>query len=241
MNKGTVENKDSFLGMIADKLNRPRITDPVARPVWKNSPQWEVLRDANQEELVEVLKKQCLAIHTQLVETSVSDLKETIRQELMNLNASSLVTWKDERFFEYGLSEFFTKECPEQDIDSFTWDPTLSREENVKMTEKADVGITFSDITLAESGTVVLFSGSGKGRSVSLLPTNYIALIPKSSLVPRMTQAASFIHHEIERGNDVASCVNFISGPSNSADIELNLVVGVHGPVRATYIIIDDK
>lgn len=109
MNKGTVENKDSFLGMIADKLNRPRITDPVARPVWKNSPQWEVLRDANQEELVEVLKKQCLAIHTQLVETSVSDLKETIRQELMNLNASSLVTWKDERFFEYGSLNFSQK------------------------------------------------------------------------------------------------------------------------------------
>ena len=107
--------------------------------------------------------------------------------------------------------------------------------------EQADIGITFSDITLAESGTVTLFNDKDNGRSISLLPRVHIAIIPKSTIVPRMTQAVKQIHDANQRGQEVSSCVSFISGPSNSADIEMNLIVGVHGPVEATYIVVDDK
>ena len=98
----------------------------------------------------------------------------------------------------------------------------------------------FSDITLAESATVVIFNDSLKARSISLLPKTFIGIIPKSSIVPRFTQAAEKMEQLIENNELVPSCVNFISGPSNSADIEFNLVVGVHGPIKVSYIVVND-
>lgn len=88
----------------------------------------------------------------------------------------------------FGLTEGFQAFQGEVGIEVQEWDAE-NGEESIRLAEKADVDITFIDITLAESGTVVLFSEKGKGRSVSLLPATYIAVTPKSTLVPRMSQA----------------------------------------------------
>ncbi|MGG3889560.1 LutC/YkgG family protein [Metabacillus fastidiosus] len=229
---GQVHNCEKFLNHLSEKMNRERRKGNIEKPVWSSNPQLSILKDASKEELVDVLKKQCEIIHTQCIETTAEKLKEEVQIVFKQYDISSAVTWKDERFSEYGLYKM--------EADIHVWNPKL-KEKNIEIAEKADAGITFSDITLAESGTVVLFSNENKGRSVSLLPKTYIAIIPKSSIVPRMTQAAEYIHEQVQKGEKISSCIDFITGPSNSADIELNLVVGVHGPVKATYIIVSDK
>ncbi|WP_227935958.1 LutC/YkgG family protein [Alkalihalobacillus deserti] len=239
MATGSIQNKERFLDQIAKNLGRERRTTPVSRPVWKHQPQHEIFKGFSQDQLVEVLKDQCTNIHTLIEEVTTKSLNGVLEKVIEQLEGRSIVSWDDPRFEEYGVNHYF-QSAAAKGIDVHTWDPSVG-EENIIKAEKADIGITFSDMTLAESGTVVLFSDKGKGRSVSLLPTNYIAIIPKSTIIPRMTQATSFIHQMQEEQGKVPSCINFISGPSNSADIEMNLVVGVHGPVRAYYLIVEDK
>lgn len=236
---GTIQNRDKFLNQIASRLNRPRISASLERPNWKFQPQYEVLKNASLDELVEVLKEQCKTIHTNLYETNCKDLPATLNEVVANYGGGPIVTWKDERFSQWGLDSLMKKEWPEQNMDVYEWDYTKG-EQNIHKAETANVGITISEITLAESGTVVIFSDENKGRTVSFLPATYIALVPKSSLVARMTQAAIKMREIHQKTGHVTSCINFITGPSNSADIELNLVVGVHGPIKATYIVIND-
>ncbi|WP_233711007.1 LutC/YkgG family protein [Lederbergia citrisecunda] len=236
---GTIQNREAFLTKIAERLGRNRFLTNVERPKWSYHPQDAVFKDADSNELLEALKTQCTKIHTDLIETNKAELIETIRTIVSEYGGGPIVAWKDSRFEEYGLSPLFNNIWPSENTEIHQWESALG-EENIKLAEKSNIGITISDITLAESGTAVLFSDKDKGRTVSFLPLKSIIIMPKSSIVPRMTQAARIIREKIKSGEHLPSCINFITGPSNSADIEMNLVVGVHGPVKAAYIVIED-
>lgn len=236
--EGTIQNRDQFLNTISKRLGRPRLTT-VEPPKWKFQPQYEVFKDTTQDELVDILEDMCDVIHTKFYKTDKNGLPEILNQVVTEYGGGPILTWKDKRFEEWGLGDLFNNEWPSKKMDVYEWDYKKG-EENVKIAEKANVGITISEITLAESGTVVLYSNENRGRSINFLPATYIALIPKSTIVPRMTQAAKKMREIEQKGGKVPSCINFITGPSNSADIELNLVVGVHGPIKASYILIND-
>ena len=232
-----IHNREGFLNNLAEQLGRTRRME-VESPVYSVHPQERVFQGATQDELVEKLEEQCKVIHTSFTRTNLDSLGETIRTVLKNDDVTKVVGSSGPRNDETGLSNVYT-EFQAEGYDIHIWDEKKGQE-NITFAEQAGAGIVFSDITLAESGTVALFNDRYNGRSISLLPETFIAIIPKSTLVPRMTQASQLIHEEEKKGNPVSSCVSFVTGPSNSADIEMNLIVGVHGPVKATYIVVDD-
>lgn len=230
-----IKNRESFLKNIADQLNRPRIKTEITKPVWTKQPQWEVFHELSKSELIDVLEEQCKVIHTTFKRGTKQDLPEILRKTIIEYGGGPIITAKDERNREYDLDTLYEELSSEM-----IWEWSESKgTENVYFTEQANIGITFSDITLAESGTVTLLNDKHNSRTISLLPTHYIAIIPKETIVPRMSYATRIIHKKNKSGEVIPSCVSFITGPSNSADIELNLVVGVHGPVKATYIVVE--
>ena len=85
-----------------------------------------------------------------------------------------------------------------------------------------DLGITEADYLLPETGTLVLRSSAQKPRAVSLLPRIHLAIVRPEMLRPDL-------HQVFAEAKDSHYLV-FITGPSRTADIELTVTIGVHGP-----------
>jgi L-lactate dehydrogenase complex protein LldG len=104
----------------------------------------------------------------------------------------------------------------------------------------ADVGVTGVDLAVAETGTLVVVSGAGRPRSTSLLPPLHVALFDASALVESLAQVGVFLEAWHGAGSPAwrGGVINFITGPSRTADIELTLTRGVHGPkeVHAVFV-----
>ena len=103
---------------------------------------------------------------------------------------------------------------------------------------KADIGITGADFAIAETGTLVLLSGPSKPRLTSLLPPVHVSILKRESIVLDIHRLVSMLGERCGDHEDLCSCVSFITGPSRTADIELNLTLGVHGPEREIVVIV---
>lgn len=97
------------------------------------------------------------------------------------------------------------------------------------------LGVTGAFCGIAETGTLMLVSGAGSPASVSLLPETHVALLPVARLVAHMEEAWALARREL---HTLPRAVNFISGPSRTADIEQTLVLGAHGPYRVHIVLI---
>jgi L-lactate utilization protein LutC len=102
----------------------------------------------------------------------------------------------------------------------------------------ADLGITGADYAVAETGSVVVLPRRGLSRLVSVLPPVHVALVRPQEVVATLDDIFLLRRLEYYRnGGDMGSYLNFITGPSRTADIEQTLVVGVHGP-REVHLVL---
>jgi L-lactate dehydrogenase complex protein LldG len=100
-----------------------------------------------------------------------------------------------------------------------------------------DVGISTVQGAIAETGTLVLDATRERHRLVSLVPPVHIALVRKKDI--RQTLGETLAAFRNGTG-EVSRVITFITGPSRTADIELTLAIGVHGP-QELYVIIDQS
>jgi L-lactate dehydrogenase complex protein LldG len=87
---------------------------------------------------------------------------------------------------------------------------------------QCDLGVTGVDMALPDTGTLVLRASPERSRAVSLLPRVHLALVRPSTL---RADLATVLR---EMRADPYSV--FVTGPSRTADIELTVTIGVHGP-----------
>lgn len=99
-----------------------------------------------------------------------------------------------------------------------------------------DVGITSAQAAIAETGTLVLDSAHERHRLVSLVPPVHIAIIESAKIYETLGQTLTALQ---STGPEVSQAITFVTGPSRTADIELILAIGVHGP-QELYVIVNE-
>lgn len=97
------------------------------------------------------------------------------------------------------------------------------------------VGITGAFCAVADTGTLMLLSGPDTPAAASLLPETHIAVVEVSRIVAFMEDGFALMRRE---KGEAPRAVNFVSGPSRTADIEQTVTLGAHGPYRVHLILV---
>lgn len=137
-----------------------------------------------------------------------SESTSRIADILHSRNIDQILAWEDSH-----LPDGLREKLQNQGIQiSGQPDPTLR------------AGLTGAQAGIADTGTLVLVSGPGRSLSPSLLPEIHIAILYARDILPNLPQSL-----KMPAIRSAAATV-FITGPSRTADIEMTLTIGVHGP-----------
>ncbi|MFZ5944922.1 MAG: LutC/YkgG family protein [Bacillota bacterium] len=226
----------NFIDHIANALGRKetlsktpnRMKDEVGPPVF-----W-----SEQEKLhgkgLELFKSNLEALtgRAEVVKTK-EEVWSKLREWLDELKASAIICWDHKELLELTQVE-------KMGVAVKLWNTDSSSSDLIEFAAEADVGLTWADYAIAYTGSIVVFSGPKQGRTVSLLPPTHIAVLRKEMIVPTMGTVIRKIK-ELSGTEQMPSSINFITGPSRSADIEMDLSIGVHGPYRVWVIVLDSS
>ncbi len=229
-----IQNRESFLKTLTEKMGRSLRTEPAPMPTPVNDYATKDFTDLDTVGLESLFIERA----NQMLSKNVAVLPENLPAKVIEVAreyGDGIVMTNDVRLEETGVMNALKQAFSDVTV----WDYAQG-EANIAAAERAKVGVVFADYAIADCGFAVLFSSKDRARSVSLLPENSIVVIRRSTILPRVAQLAEILHQRAQAGERMPSCINIIGGPSSTADIELIKVVGVHGPVTANYIIIED-
>ncbi|MEC5342406.1 lactate utilization protein C [Brenneria populi] len=230
------QNRDDFLAEIARQLGRDvrhtPIGAPSETPLLAQTRLTELSADQRCQAFVDFARA---TLKADCVLTSSEALLESLLALCEKYGQAPVIVSGDARLAELGVTERL-----QQRFNAHVWRPD-AQQENIRLAEQAKIGVVYAEAGLTESGGVVLFSAPERGCSISLLPETSIFVLRKSDILPRVAQLAQRLRAMAQNGERMPACINLIAGPSSTADIELIKVIGVHGPVNAAYLIIEDR
>jgi L-lactate dehydrogenase complex protein LldF len=147
---------------------------------------------------------------------SENELPDKILELLQKFNAKEILSWSDENL----PSQLFSRLVEYGIRPISSPDPFLS------------IGLTGALAGVAETGSIVVTSGVGRPLTASLMPEVHIAILYLDKLYLSLPDALA----QVIPGHSTAVV---ITGPSRTADIEMTLTIGVHGPGEVYVICVD--
>ncbi|MCB2192283.1 MAG: lactate utilization protein [Deltaproteobacteria bacterium] len=99
-------------------------------------------------------------------------------------------------------------------------------------------GLTWAQWGVADSGTIVVDSASEELRLASMLAETHVAVLPVGNIRADLFTLEQEIHATLSRAPGYLA---FITGPSRTADIELVLTLGAHGPRHLQILLLEQS
>jgi L-lactate dehydrogenase complex protein LldG len=250
------EARDHILGRLRASLARPDLRfPPLITPMLTSETRMTVTRaDGGLEELAERFGEELTSLHGsyEVAETAAEARLAMLNRILAWMDQDererkgAVITTGQER----SILAWTASNLPIENVDTALEDMglTLVAPSDLRTPESREqvrhirCGITGVEAAFAATGSMLMLAGPGTSRSASLLPFRHIAMIPFSSLYRNFEE---WLAERREAGTLVDTIRNrsnltLISGPSKSADIEMNLTLGVHGPKFVHAILFDD-
>lgn len=128
--------------------------------------------------------------------------------------------------------------APDSRLDAYPWDraPMLAIERGIAGPQD-EVTLTGAFAAIAESGTLMLASGPDSPTTLNFLPDQHIVVLRADEIVGAYEDGWD----RLREAGSMPRTVNFITGPSRTADIEQTLQVGIHGPRHLHIVLVEDE
>ncbi|MBN2984194.1 LutC/YkgG family protein [Cohnella algarum] len=213
--------QEAFMNGIAQKLKRPRVTEAPKHP-FRGAPDFWNEFEWSLDERIERFSENWRSVGGHVARLAgMDDARAFIAAKASEMGARYIVRQNEPELASLHLEEALP------DAVVSVWNTDSETHWKARSAE-ADFGVVMADYAAAYTGSVTVLSSKDKGRSVSLLPTVLMIVIPAERLKTRLGE----ILVEFDRAGreNLPAGIHFISGPSRSSDIENDLTIGVHGP-----------
>lgn len=217
--------------------DRDRIISKLRKSLSENSKKisdqklYNELGDIKKDNLIKLLKEQCTMLEMELV--VVSSFKKAVQyvdNKIKELHLTSIGLFPDEMNWPQKWNDYFV-EIPL--ISTFVKNTS---DERVQQISELELAITGVDAIIAQTGTLVLKSSRLDGRLGSILPPRHWIIASSLHIYPTLSSVIQSLSNDRD---DKYSCLTFVSGPSRTADIEKQLIIGVHGPLDVKLFLIN--
>lgn len=178
----------------------------------------------------EVFATKATAAAAQVFRTNLQEAAGVIKSVLEEIGSKSIILSDEIIIKEFGVQAIANDlgiDC--RYANDF---PGEAYRRNVLQTE---IGISGCDYALADSGSLVIMHDSDNQRLISLAPDYYIGIVRTSQMLKDRFDLAAILEKE---GSSAA--VSIITGVSRTADVALQVVLGMHGPRKVYIIIVED-
>ena len=227
----TASARDRIMASVRDGLLRAVLPDATADRAGRWEPPAQV---PPREVLVDQFSRTLAAltghVHRAATATKAADIVIGVAAAH---GAASCLSWGDEHLGCPGLLSLLAARGLARVTYEMSGD-SVERGRTAHDVGRVDLGLTGAHAALADSGAIVLVCGPGRGRLASLLPPIHVAIVSERRMWPALPALVQAEPGLLDAGSNVV----VVAGPSRTADIEMTLTHGVHGPKHVHVILV---